>query len=290
MAKTDIATTNQATAVAAVYDYGDDAGIGFEGISAADMSIPFITVMQPMSPEVVEEIFRSGQMVNSVTKEVIQQPLILQPVYRECLWVEWVPRKSGGGYVGAHLPDSDVVKKIIADNGGSRVPPKDSEGKRKPFKLGQNEVVETHYVYCVMMDETGMEQVGYCVLSFTSTKVKVHKDWVSSMMMQRGRPPMIAFRAQLSTSKQQSDGGTYFNFDIKPFGGSWTASLLNPNDPAQRALMDSAKDFRDLVVKGIARAATETLGNEEAAASGGGQRQQTKPMDRGYDGGDDIPF
>ncbi len=214
------------------YDYGDEAGEGFEGISLNDMSIPFLNLLQSNSPEVEAQTIpnaRAGLILNSVTKEILDQPIIVQPVKREHKWVEWKPRTAGGGLVATHEDDSEVVKKAIAANGGSRIPPKGNDGKRVAMKVGTNELVETFYYYCFLLDPNGMEQIGWCVISFSSTKIKVQKDWMTAMRTQRGKPPLKAFRCKIATERQTNDSGQpYYNFTIRPFGDTWIASSDRP--------------------------------------------------------------
>jgi hypothetical protein len=257
MAKTDVAEVKNTAVSADVFDYGEDRGQGFEGIGINDMSIPFFNILQPTSPEVAEQTIegcRAGDIVNSVTKEIVKQPIIIQPVKRDHLWVEWIPRLKGGGLVASHDPASEVVRKVIDANGGSSIPPKGSDGKRIPFRVGDNELVETYYYYCLLLDETGMDNVGFCVLSFTSTKIKVQKDWMTAMMTQRGQPPIFANRCLLSSIGQRNDAGQpYFNYKITGFGGAWRNALIPPNEEWGRNLLTGAKDFMKMIDSGMAK-------------------------------------
>lgn len=257
MAKTEVAEVKNTAVSAGVFDYGEDRGQGFEDIGINDMSIPFLNILQPTSPEVAEQTIegcRAGDIVNSVTKEIIKQPIILQPVKRDHLWVEWVPRAKGGGLVASHDPGSDVVRKVIEANGGSTIPPKGSDGKRIPFKVGDNDLVQTYYYYCMILDETGTESTGFCVLSFTSTKIKVQKDWMTAMMQQRGQPPIFANRAIVSSIGQRNDAGQpYFNFKIQGFGGAWSKALIPPNEDWGMQLLTGAKEFMRMVDSGAAK-------------------------------------
>lgn len=286
MAKNEVAEVKN-TAPAAVYDYGGDSHGGFEGTTMRDLSIPFINLLQTNSPEVEEgkiEGIAAGMLLNSVTGELLKMPVVLQPVFKEEVWVEWVPRTKGGGVVARHEPTSDIVSQVIERNGGSRIPPKDSEGKRPAFKMPNgsgNDLVETYYVYCLILDETGSSQEGFCVLAFSSTKIKVQKDWMTAMYMQKGAPPMWANRAKLSTVKDKNDAGqSYYNFYIAPFGETWRDSLINPGVPEGAKLLQDAKDFRDMILSGLARADTNSLKSDA----------EGEPSNRASDDKDEAPF
>lgn len=242
--------------IVVTYDYGQDAGLGFEGIESKDLSIPFMNILQKNSPEVenAEDTgsgAKPGMFLNTVTQELITS-FVFCPVHREEAFVEWVPRSLGGGFVGLHDPHSDLIQECIKANGGSRIPPKGEDGKRINFRNGKNELIETYYLYGLTLTEDGSDVTGFCVLSFSSTKIKPYKNFTSSMFMLRGKPPMFATRARVGTIKQQNDSGSYYNFDIRPLRSDWTQSLINP--VAEGGLIESAKSFRDMVLAGRAKA------------------------------------
>lgn len=254
MAKTEVAE-KKAGAVG-IYDYGEMAGEGFENSSANELSIPFIYVLQSNSPQVEEQTIEgaaAGMLLNSVTGELLTQPLVVLPCYKEEVWVEWRPRNKGGGIVDRHDPGAEEVLNVIRQNNNSRIPPKDAEGKRVPFKLNDNELVETYYVYVLLLEENGWDVAGWGVLSFSSTKIKKWKDWHTSMIQIKGPPPLFANRAKIATVKERNDvGQSYYNFNITPFSSRWIDSLVPPNEEGIK-LMEEAKKFRKMVLDGIAR-------------------------------------
>jgi hypothetical protein len=255
MAGTEVA--KKETAQIQAYDYGDHAHEGFEGIGINDLSIPFINVLQPTSPEIVEnqiEGCRAGDLLNSVTREILSQPVVIIPVHREEAVVEWIPRSKGGGIAGRHSLESDIFLDVIKANGGSRIPPKDAENKRISFKSpAGNELVETFYIYCLILDQAGESIEGFCVLSFTSTKIKVYKDFISAMYGLKGAPPIYANRAKISTAMEKRESGTSYNYRVAPLKDSWRESLINPATPEGEMLLSEALKFRDMIKGGLAK-------------------------------------
>lgn len=247
----------KAVAVANQFDYGSDAGAGFEETKGSDLSIPFINVLQNNSPKVEAEEAKAGQLLNTVTGELYESIKFL-PVHEHKCYVEWVPRDSGGGFVGLHELDSDVAKAALAAAGGKR--------QSKLILKNGNELLETHYVYGLLLEDDYESSKGFGVISFTSTKIKPKRDWFTSMYMIKGKPPIYAFRAQLKTEKQKNEKGSFFNFTIRPgvedANATWTQALINPASP----LFREAKDFRDMVISGVAKASYETQ-NAGAGAS-----------------------
>lgn len=257
---TNEVAVKQAGAVVAAgsYDYGADAGAGFEGTKGSDLSIPFLQVLQSNSPQVEAnspEGARAGMLFNTVSKELLNEQNFL-PVHSQDVFVEWVKRDKGGGFVAVHEPTSQVVQQAL---GGA------DRAVGKVELPNGNELIETHYVYGLLLDDEGQPTGGFAVLAFTSTKIKVYRDWKTAMYMVKGKPPMFAFRARISTVKQKNEKGTFFNFEISPLGNTWVESLINPTTEGH--VLQQARDFRELVVNGVAKAAFET--QNEASGAGG---------------------
>jgi hypothetical protein len=257
MASKEVAKADKGQ-VPANYEYDSDEG--FEDISSNDLSIPFLNLLQKTSPEVENQTVpgaEPGAILNSVTQEIIsgETGFVFVPVHRDEQWVEWVPRNKGGGFVAQHDPSSELVQNLIAKNNGSRMPPKDDEGKRIMFKNNGNEVIETYYMYGLILDDLGESVNGFAVMSFASTKIKPFKDWTTSMFMLRvggKRPPIFANRARIRTTKETRPSGTSFNYLIQAFNGTWVNSLVDPK--AGAAVLQSAMDFREMILSGTAKA------------------------------------
>lgn len=244
--------TNTAVAIGS-FDYGEMSGAGFEGTQTKDLSIPFISILQSNSPQVEENNppdCKPGQLINTVTNEIVAGDVGVGfiPVHIDHMFSEWKPRDAGGGLVQQHAPDSEIVKANT------------KEGERVQGKIilpNKNELIETFYVYGLTLDADGKETAGFAVVSFSSTKIKPFRDWRTSMYTIKGRPPLFANRARLKTKKQENDKGRFFNFDIVPFiGTNWKDSLINPVTEGQ--LLVEAKDFREAILSGVAKAAFET--------------------------------
>lgn len=286
MTKTEVAEAKSSQVSADVYDYGADAGAGMDDVTMDQLSIPFINIAQSNSDVVANDLIdgiKAGLIYNNVTNEILNQPLIVVPVHREEQWVEWVPRLKGGGLVGRHDPDSDLVKSVIETNGGSRIPPKDAQGKRNPFSTPDgNDLIETYYVYCLLLDAEGETVESHAVLSFSGTKIGVYRKWLTSMFTIKGKPPLFANRAQVSTVKQQSDAGPYYNFAIGPVGKTWRDGLIHPVE--QKALLEEGKSFASMIMEGKAVAGNEEAAPGNADPSSGSNRSQKEVGD------EDMPF
>jgi hypothetical protein len=228
------------------YDYGEDAGVGYEGMTSDDYAIPFVTILQTNSPEVEDNDpkgAKPGLLFNKATRELYES-IVFQPCHRERTIVEWVPRDDGGGLVGFHDVNSDLYKDAVlaAKNGGyGRV-----------LAPNGNHLVNTVYIYGQLLDEAGANVIAWAVLTFSSTRFKPLKNFNSATRQLYGKPPPWATRVVISTFRDENKYGKFYNFRMSPLKDTWLESLINPSE--EKALLIAGKDFRDMVLEGKARA------------------------------------
>lgn len=235
------------TALAA-FDYGDeDQGAGFEHQTKADTSIPFIVLLQGLSPTVVEGKAHAGSWFNTVTEEVWgKEGFLFVPSTTRHYYGEWTPRDEGGGYHGNHEIDSAIVREALSKS-----------AKLGKLKLDNgHDLVEAFYVYGVICTADGQpDSMG--VMSFNSTKIRSYKSWMTRMRQLvvnnekgRMRPPLYAHLARVQSEMKKNDKGQFYVPDISSADPSGLqASLLAPTD--ERFL--AAKQLRELVDSGEAK-------------------------------------
>ena len=268
---TDVAVKEQNTAMAEYGAYADYAGAGFENQTSDDYSIPFLQILQALSPQLQEnDSLRQGMILNTVTGEVWdgKKGIAFVPATTQHVYVEWKPRDAGGGFVGIHEVNSDLVnhaKAASAEYGKYSTP----DG---------NELIETFYVYGIALDDDG--NASEAVLAFSSTKIKKYKGWMTKaktiqIPLPDGRripAPLFAHRYRLKTVSEKNNKGPFFNWDAIAFDGenAQQARLL-PDDP----LFQSAVNIKSMIEQGKARAAYESQApgsaDEEAQGAGGGK-------------------
>lgn len=247
------------------HDYGADAGAGFEGTKSSDLAIPFLNVMQSNSPSVVDGIHKSGDIVNSVTGEVYagEDGVPFQPVHHEHKFVKWRPRDAGGGILGTFDPEDPYVAQTCKLNGSEYGKLKTQDG---------NELIETHYVYGLILNDAGNEAQGFAVIAYTSTKITPYRKWSTAMFLLKGKPPLFANRARMVTINDKNDKGQAFkNVEMKPLvGTNWLDSLIPPSTPDGQGLLTAAKELREMILSGMAKAAydTQDTSGDPAPAAG----------------------
>ena len=250
--------TNTLPVVAGAYD--DFAGEGFDNQTQDDVAIPFINLLQAMSPEVQEDGVdgaKPGMLIDSVTQELYGE-IEFTPALSQHVFVEWVPRDAGGGIVATHDTESALVK----------------EAKAKSTQFGKystpdgNDLVETFYLFGVVSSDGAPR--GMAVQAFTSTKIKSYKSAMTrlrsyTLPLEDGRrisPPMFAHLLKVTTKTMKNPKGTFYVPVMQPaVENDVSKSLLATDDI--RFLM--AKECYDLVKEG--KASADTKGQEAGAAA-----------------------
>ena len=259
-----------------VYDYGQDAGVGYEGTSQDDYAIPMLLLLQGLSPQVKEdgvEGAKPGMLFNSVTQELYsgKDGVVFVPAHREHVFIEWVPRKKGGGFVGVHSRDSEIVRDAKSN----------STSFGEYYTKNGNELKETFLLYGLVIDEETNESQGPAVISFTSTKIKAYKKTMSAMRQlmlpapggKRINPPIFANQLRIKSRADKNEKGDFYVLDIGFRNGSPKDSVLRPGP-----LMLEAKDFAAVVKEGSAKVDHASAQDDGKAGFGDGDGDETVPF------------
>lgn len=270
---TDVATQEQpkgSTAVAQ-YDYGQYAGAGFEGTTAADFKPSFLRVLQGTSPEVeMVEGAKPGLIIDSVTNEVFTEVNFV-PAVREHVMVAWKPRTpegggGGNGFGGVfQLNDPKVleacakVEKFTRGADGKMVLPE--------INGGEFQLVETIYFHGVQALADG--NMVPASLSFYSTGIPVAMDWYTSMRRQmipgKGVPfPIFAHVTKLGVTKKERGTNRWWVFNTTWANGTAEKSRLAPDSE----LFKAAVAVRDAFNDGRTKINYEQATNSDGEAGG----------------------
>ena len=150
------------------------AGGGLEEVTSEDIQIPFLRVLQALSPQIKKSDpayikgAEQGGIFNTVTKKFWSgdDGVLVIPTYFQKKLLEFVPRSEGGGFVGEINPKN--LPKIVKENG------------MEMLENG-NELVRTaqHYVKIVHDDGT----LENAIVDMKKTQLKKSREWVSIMGM-----------------------------------------------------------------------------------------------------------
>lgn len=248
-------TTGEITNADDLSGYAADAGAGFENQTAEDVSLPFLVVLQPGSPEVQDEnaAARPGMIINKTTGDLTKgsDGLTFIPAWTDHLMVEWRPRDAGGGLVASHPIDAPLARKVRAE-----------QQMGKYHTEGGNDLIETFYVYGLALTEDGSPYPA--VIAFSSSHIKGYKDWMfRAKSIQIAKPdgtkisrlPLFSHAYRIRTVKREGNGNTWFVPVVSFAGEDATQSRLAPTSELYLA----ARSVKEGVSQGLTRAATESL-------------------------------
>lgn len=261
-------TEDQQKQLVANAEFEEFAGSGFENQTSDDYSIPFINILQALSPQLQErDDLKAGMLFNTVTGEAFKgsEGIAFIPATTRHQFVEFKPRDQGGGFVAAYEINDPLVKAAQEAS---------TEFGKYSTPAG-NELIETFYVYGIAIDAEG--NTSDAVIAFNSTKIKKYKAWqTKAKTIQIALPsgkripaPLWAHRYRLKSVQEKNNKGSFHNFDIAFDGENAQAARLMPSDP----LAVDARDLIAMIDSGKARAAHEST---------------TAPADDGADGGKPV--
>lgn len=258
------------TAVAA-YDYGEDAGAGFENTKPSDFKPSFLRVLQSNSPLVVDEYpgAKAGLIWDNITNEFFPEVQFV-PAVREHVYVAWKPRNEGGGggegFGGIfQLSDPMVVKQL------STIEDKFARGEDGKIILartpdGEYQLVETVYYHGVqVLGEAG--GIIPATVPLSSTGLPLAGTWFTKTARQiipgsAGKPyPLFAHVFKLGSMKVEKRQNKWYVLTEAWANGSAEGSRLDPASDLYKAAKSVATAFKE----GKARVDYAQAGSGEAA-------------------------
>jgi len=210
---------------------------GFEDINAQTMAIPFVKLLQPLSPQVDKkkpeyvEGAEPGMFFNNVTKEIYGESINIIILKFEHLFIEWVPDR--GGFVDVHSPEN-AAKITVSTEFNSW---KTEDG---------NDLQET-YCYFLLIEEH--EKEGVAIMSLSSSAIKVAKQinrLITSHVMENGikaKPYYLVLN--LKSEYKTNDKGSWY-LPVATFSDYINEEQYNIVSPERIALPDRTVDYAQL--------------------------------------------
>lgn len=216
--KSEQLATKSANSLPVVADWmADDAGGGLEDFTdfQQDFKIPFLKIVTSMTPEgkphdpkYIEGI-ETGDIFNSVTKQVYKSLNIVRVAYKKC-YIEWLPNRQG--FVARHDPikGAELEATCTKDPNWNRILP------------SGNILQQTHEHYVFVLDEG----IGYpALISMSGGRLSASKDWntiTSQLTVKNGdryiKPAMYGTIWEMSSKIQPSKKGDYETWNPKYVG------------------------------------------------------------------------
>ena len=209
-------------------NYEEDANLGNEQVGADNVSMPFFSILQALSPQVQDgdpkfvDGARPGMVLNSVTNEVFEarstinnKPSTEGLVFVDCYFAEkvvvWGPNRSG--WKASHDLNSPAYKAVMAEN------LRDGKGKLIDTEGNLWEDTDYHLGYAP-------QQGGYGVIGMKGSNAKPSRNWNSAIDAirktnskgQKFKPARFSQLWLLQTKVQPFNEGSCFVWVHKHFG------------------------------------------------------------------------
>lgn len=257
VAKAD--ASQKALAANALEMFGDRANAGLENVTAADLLIPRLGILQGLSPQVMpskpEYIKGSvvGQICDIGMSELFEGAVEFLPVYFVKQWLEWAPRASGKGLQNVH-ETNDILDKTERDE------------KNRPILPNGNLIAETAQFFGLNLSAGGRQSF----LPMASTQLKKSRKWLSLATSEKlTRPdgteftPDLFYRSYtLSTVPESNNEGDWIGWKIE-------RSKALPELDDFRKIYDRALEFQASLVSGKAKGDLASMAEDVETASAG---------------------
>lgn len=217
------------TALAQYDGYAEMDEDGFENQGISDYALPFITMLQGLSPQVLadedkEGGNRAGQIFNTVTEENYGKEITVIPVYSRHEFVEYKKRENGGGLVAVYQPSDPKILDLLRAGAFGKI------------EHGENEIIDTYYLYVLVVRGNLTEKA---VIPFTGSYIKVYRKWMSKAKMNQIELPngkvipakLFSHSYKLSPVKDAKPKGTFWNWKVEYSGESARESLMPASHP-----------------------------------------------------------
>lgn len=175
---------------------------GFEDITQETMAIPFIRILQRLSPQLDKqkpeyiEDAEEGYFFNTVTKHIYGTSLSCIVLKFEHIYIEWRPDR--GGFVGWHTPEN--AERLSVDM---------TFGK---WKTKEGNLLQESYVYMLLIE--GHEEESIVVLPLASSMIKTAREWnrlMATHIMSNGKKAMPYYLTwNLQTEYRSNEKGNWY--------------------------------------------------------------------------------
>jgi len=223
------------TAVGMAMDFSADAGMGMEGADKASFAIPFLTVLQGLSPQLESvEGARPGLFINTITNELYENLLVIPCAFQR-RFLRWAPRDAGGGYKGEYNPidvETGKVEGLVLNSDGR-------------YTIEGDLLGDTRNHFVLFKNKAGSWSPA--LISLASTQIKKSKRWMSliqgiELVNAAGKafnPPSFSHIYLLKSVKEENSKGKWHGIDVSVHGVVEDADVYA-----------KAKDFHNSVVSG----------------------------------------
>lgn len=198
-------------------NFADDADAGSDSMGKDDMTIPRLSILQGLSPQVGKKkaTYVEGCEEGDIFDNVAQVPfsgddgIVIIPISYRHTFIEWKTRDNGGGFVADHGNDRSVEAACQKNENHQLI---NSEG---------NQIVATAEYFVFKVDpDTGEFQPF--VISMSGAQKKHSRRWNTQMKSRRlphpkggtFNPAAFYTAYRFTTQPESNDQGDWFGWNI----------------------------------------------------------------------------
>jgi hypothetical protein len=209
-------------------DLSSYAGMGMEEVDQSSLAIPFLSLLQGLSPQVeTVDGAKPGLYIDTIASELMKEVRVIPCAFQR-RFIRWAPRSKGGGYKGDYSPADVTLGRIpgMSEHDGTFLmdvpagqPAFDEKGAPNYDKLSDT---RNHYV----LYETEEGRWRPALLSLSSTQIKKSKRFMSlisgvELRAPDGRiytPPSFAYVYTLKALKEKNAKGEWWGVEVSMDG------------------------------------------------------------------------
>lgn len=262
MSDTQVAEAKTTAVANIMEEFEAHAGAGMDAIGTEDMQIPFLRILQPLSPQLIKSDPKyikgasAGDLFNTVTGEFweAEQGVVVIPCGYTVKYLEFIDKEAGGGFVGELNPDDENVRNT------------QRMGSKEILPSGNELVRSAQHLVMIVNPETGGTQTAICDLKKTGIKVSKRWNTMMRMVQYQGKngpfnPPMWGTVWKLTGIQESNDKGSWFNLSVEK---------MEPTEVPGSALQ-AAKSFFESFQKGEIKTSGVSSDEAEPKAAGNGE-------------------
>lgn len=237
-------------AVLATDDFSEYAGAGLENVSANDVLIPRLSILQALSPQLskrkAEYIPNAeiGNIADVGTGELFPDGIWFLPVLYRKDYLEWAPRDTGKGLVAIHS-DPAILDRCSKDD------------RSRPTLPNGNYIAETAQFFGLNLSAGGR----MCFIPMASTQLKKARRWNTLATGEKLRrtdgsefaAPLFYRTYHLTTAEESNNDGDWWGWVIAR-GLALPEIKLDEHGFSSQGLKAAAVAFRESLAKGAVRA------------------------------------
>jgi len=225
-------------------DFSGNAGAGMENVTASDLLVPRLAILQALSPQISKkraeyiEGAEVGDICDVGTGQIFDGGVLFLPVFYRKDYLEWAPRASSQGLVNIHS-DPAILDETTRNE------------KKQPILANGNYIAETAQFFGLNLTADSTK----CFLPMASTQLKKARKWLTLATGEKltradgstFTPPLFYRAYSLTTAEESNAEGEWVGWKIDR---AFTLPELEGEGFNWRALKADCEDFLKTLAKG----------------------------------------